>query len=817
MVYPTDFEQKIEFDIIKEQLKKYCLSSMGAEKIDNIFLIQDLELLKTQLAKTDEFKSILLKYDEFPTDNYIDSREIINKTQITGAVIEAHELFLLKKSLETIKAIIRFFTNHKDEFPFIQKSIKSVKIHSFVLDKINLIISSSGKIKDNASPELNNVRRDIRHKKANISKVLNSVLSNAKANDWVDKDLSASIVNGRTVIPIESTYKRKIKGLIQDVSATGKTSFIEPAEVVELNNQIVDLEQNERHEIYKILKQFTEEITAYADDLLSSYEFMAEIDFLRAKAKFAVATNSIKPGISKENIISLNNARHPLLYLKFKEQNREVVPLNIEINERQRIILISGPNAGGKSIALKTVVLIQYMFQNGLLVPVGGGSDFGIFENFFIDIGDEQSLENDLSTYSSHLLNMKYFIKNANENTLVFIDEFGTGTEPMLGGAIAESVLEEINNKKPFGVITTHYTNLKHFAAFADGLENAAMLFDTGKIEPIYKLDVGKPGSSFSFETARKIGIPEDVLKRAEDKAGKANIEFDKHLRQLLRDKKYWEDKRYQIKSKDSKLETVLDKYQQDLSEIKKLKKEIINKAKQEAIDIVKNANREIENTIKQIKIANAEKEKTKEIRRDFENKKHKLKNVKTEDNIVETKLQSVNQRLLKFEKEKPKQVEIDNSKIRISDKVRLTETNNVGEVVELNNKNAVVAFGNLLTSISLKKLEKVSNNEYKRLNKSGIAKNTTSNYTMEKRADFTPNIDLRGERVDAALTRVVQFVDEALMFGYSNLTILHGTGTGALKQAIRQYLNTLDFVASAKDEKIELGGSGITVVKLEF
>jgi len=817
MIYPTDFEQKIEFAIIKNQLKKYCLSNMGLEKVENISLITDIGLLKNQLSKTDEFKTLLIKYDEFPTDNYIDARNIINKTQIIGAVIESHELFSLKKSLETIKAILRFFTNHKDEFPILQESIKSVKVHSFVLDKINLIINSSGKIKDNASSELNNVRRDIRHKRANISKVLNSVLSHAKSNDWVDKDLSVSIVNGRTVIPIESTYKRKIKGLIQDVSGTGKTTFIEPEEVVELNNQIVDLEQSERHEIYKILKQFTEEITPYADDLLSSYEFMAEIDFIRAKAKFAIATKSIKPGISNKKIISLNNARHPILYLKFIEQNREVVPLNVEINERQRLILISGPNAGGKSIALKTVVLLQYMFQNGLLIPVGGGSDLGIFNNFFIDIGDEQSLENDLSTYSSHLMNMKFFLKNADENTLVFIDEFGTGTEPMLGGAIAESVLEELNSKRPFGVITTHYTNLKHFAAFADGIENAAMLFDTGKIEPIYKLDVGKPGSSFSFETAHKIGIPENVLQRAEDKAGKANIEFDKHLRQLLRDKKYWEDKRYQIKSKDSKLENILEKYQKDLSEIKKLKKEIIAKAKQEAVDIVKNANREIENTIKQIKIANAEKEKTKQIRREFENKKHKLKNIKTEDNIVETKLQSVNQRLSKFENEKPKKVEIDNSIIRISDKVRLIESNNVGEVVELNNKNAVVAFGNLLTSISLKKLEKVSNNEYKRLNKSGVAKNTTSNYTMVKRANFTPNIDLRGERVDEALSRMIQFIDEALMFGYSNLTILHGTGTGALKQAIRQYLNTLDFVASAKDEKIELGGAGITVVKLDI
>ncbi len=817
MIYPTDFEQKIEFDIIKNQLKKYCLSNMGLEKVENISLITDIELLKNQLSKTDEFKTLLIKYDEFPTDNYIDARDIINKTQITGAVIEAHELFSLKKSLETIKAILRFFTNHKDEFPILQESIKSVKVHSFVLDKINLIISSSGKIKDNASSELNNVRRDIRHKRANISKVLNSVLSHAKSNDWVDKDLSASIVNGRTVIPIESTYKRKIKGLIQDVSGTGKTTFIEPAEVVELNNQIVDLEQNERHEIYKILKQFTEEITPYTDDLLSSYEFMAKIDFIRAKAKFAIATNSIKPGISTKKIISLNNARHPILYIKFLEQQREVVPLNVEINDRQRLILISGPNAGGKSIALKTVVLLQYMFQNGLLIPVGGGSDIGIFNNFFIDIGDDQSLENDLSTYSSHLMNMKFFLKNADENTLIFIDEFGTGTEPMLGGAIAESVLEELNNKKPFGVITTHYTNLKHFAAFADGIENAAMLFDTGKIEPIYKLDIGKPGSSFSFETARKIGIPETVLQRAEDKAGKANIEFDKHLRQLLRDKKYWEDKRYQIKSKDNKLENILEKYQKDLSEVKKLKKEIIANAKQEAVDIVKNANREIENTIKQIKIANAEKEKTKEIRREFENKKHKLKNIKTEDNVVENKLQSVNQQLTKFNKENPKTIEIDDSAIRISDKVRLIETNNVGEVVELNNKNAVVAFGNLLTSISLKKLEKVSNNEFKRLNKSGVAKNTTSSYTMAKRANFTPNIDLRGERVDEALSRVVQFIDEALMFGYSNLTILHGTGTGALKQAIRQYLNTLDFVASAKDEKIELGGAGITVVKLDI
>ena len=817
MIYPKDFDEKIEFSNIKDIIKKHCLSTMGIERVDGISLFNDFEMLKKELSKTDEFKTILIKYDEFPTDNYIDARAIIKKTEIIGAYIEVHELFSLKKSLETIKGIVRFFANHKDEFPILQSSIKKVKIHSFVIDKINTIITGTGKIKDNASPELNRIRKEIRYKRSNISKVLNTVLSQAKANSWVDKDLSASIINGRTVIPVESTYKRKISGLIQDVSASGKTTYIEPAEAVELNNQIVDLEQSERHEIYLILKLFTEEITPYAEDIVSSYDFLSEIDFLRAKAKFAISTNSIKPGLSTEKIISLSKARHPLLYLKFKEQNREVVPLNIEINQRHRLILISGPNAGGKSIALKTVVLLQYMLQNGMLVPVGGGSDMGIFNNFFIDIGDEQSLENDLSTYSSHLMNMKFFLKNADENTLVFIDEFGTGTEPMLGGAIAESVLEELNSKKPFGVVTTHYTNLKHFAAFAEGIENAAMMFDTGKIEPIYKLDVGKPGSSFSFETARKIGISDHVLKRAEDKAGKENIEFDKHLRQLLRDKKYWEDKRYNIKSKDTKLEAVLEKYQAELADVKKLKKQIIASAKQEADSLVKNANKAIENTIRQIKQVNAEKEKTKEIRQEFENKKKVLENSANKNDVIDSKLQSVNQRLQVQQKDKPKQIEIDNSKIRVADKVRLIDSRNIGEVVELNNKNAVVAFGQMLTSISLNKLQKVSNNEYKKLNNSRSTQNTTSNYTMSKRANFNPSIDLRGQRVDEAITNVIQFVDEAIMFGFSNLSILHGTGTGALKQAIRQYLKTVDVVDSVKDEKIELGGAGITLVKLDF
>ena len=817
MIYPSNLESKILFDKVKEIVRDKCLSSLGENNVDNIKFSTNYNYINTELNKVDEFKSILFKYEDFPTNNYIDARGIVNKTDVDGAYISIEEMFDLKRSLDTVRSILRFFNNHKDEFPYLLNTIKNVNVHKYVLDRIDSIITSNGRIKDNASEKLQEIRRSLNYKKSSISKIVNTVLAKVKAQGWIDSDLSATYVNGRITIPIESTYKRKVKGMVHDVSATGKTTYLEPEEVVSLNNDIVDLENDERKEIYKILLEFTQDIRPYKDDILNSYSFLAEIDFIRAKAIYAKNNECIKPGLVNESMLRLFKAKHPILSQKLKLEGKEIVPLNIEINDNQRIILISGPNAGGKSVSLKTVALLQYMLQCGMLVPVGGSTEMGIFNNIFIDIGDEQSVENDLSTYSSHLFNMKYFLKNADDKTLFFIDEFGTGTEPLLGGAIAEAMLDELNKLNPKGIITTHYTNLKHFAVSVKGVENAAMLFDVAKIEPAYILDIGKPGSSFAFETARKIGISEVVLKNAEEKTGKDHIDFDKHLRQVLRDKKYWEDKRNRIKRNDRKLEEVVSKYQKNLAEIKQLKTEILKKAKEEAENIIKTANRTIESTVKDIKAVQADKEKTKEIRRKFEEQKKRVLQSTVKEGTLEQKLKSVEARIEQNYSDEKEVVKVDTSHVRVGDKVRLKDTRNLGEVVELNNKNAVVAFGNMLTSVSLKKIEKVSNKEYKNNTKSSQTSSNVSSMAIEKRSKFNPYLDLRGKRVDEAIEMVMRFVDEAVMFGFIELKILHGTGTGALRIALRNYLNTVDVVGSVKDEAIEFGGAGISIVVLDY
>ncbi len=818
MIYPDNITQKILFDKIKQQLTTKCLSEIGKENIQNISWLSNKEKIEDLLTEVDEFKNILLKYDNFPTDNYFDARNILAKAEIIGSYLDTEEIYLLKKSLQTIKSIISFLQSKNEIAPNLAKKSKAVLFTTYVSDRINLVITSNGRIKDNASKELKEIRYKLHNKRNSVSRIVNKILSDIKSNGWIDTDLSVTYVNNRLVVPILSAYKRKIKGLVHDVSATGKTSYIEPEEIVLVNNEIVELENLEKNEIRKILTAFTNDIRPYISDLEQLYHFLGQIDFIRAKALFAIETNSIKPGISENQEINLFNARHPLLEQKLKKEKRKLVPLSIKIDEKNRIILISGPNAGGKSVSLKTVALIQYMFQSGLLVPVGGASELGVFDNIFIDIGDEQSVENDLSTYSSHLQNMKFMLKNANEKTLVFIDEFGTGTEPGIGGVIAESILDALNNKKPRGVITTHYSNLKHFAAFTPGIINAAMLFDTAKIEPVFKLSVGKPGSSFAFETARKIGLPEDVLQKAEKLRGKEQVNFDKHLRQLLRDKKYWEDKREKIKNTDKILEEKLKYYEKELKNIKQLKQEIINKAKQDAENIVKSANKIIEKTVHDIKKAQAEKEKTKKIRQEFTEQKQKLFSNTEKQDITDKKIEKINRqkRHSKQKNDKVEFVNIDTDEIRVGDKVQMRTSNTVGEVIELNKKNAIVAFGNMITSVKLTSLKKISNKEYKRSAKQSSSGNI-SGLTLNKKANFNPNIDVRGMRVDEALQKVTQFIDEAVMFGFNEVKILHGTGTGALRVAIRDYLKTFPFVKSAKDEHIEFGGAGITVVKIDL
>jgi DNA mismatch repair protein MutS2 len=625
MIYPENFENKTGFDRIRNLLIEKCLSPMGLEKVDAIEFIDDFDLLSEKLTATYEFQQILQFEDFFPSEHYYKISDCLNKIRIEGTFPEVQEVFDLKRSLETVKTILNFFRN-KDasKYPVMRSICSPVKTYPYVLEAIDRIIDRRGVIKDNASSRLKEIRAELVGKSIQVTKRLNAILKHAQSEGIVDNDTSVSIRNGRGVIPVSAYDKRKIKGLIHDQSASGKTVFIEPEEIVEINNDIIELEYEEKREIVRILTAFADNVRPYIDDLVESNLFLGEIDFIRAKALLGNHLHSIKPVLTEKPYLSWRKAIHPLLSLTFeKAPGRKVIPLDIILDEKDRILLISGPNAGGKSVCLKTVGLLQYMLQCGLTIPVGEGSETGIFKNILIDIGDEQSIDNDLSTYSSHLINMKYFIKNGNEKTLVLIDEFGTGTEPMLGGSIAEAILGELNRKKVFGVITTHYTNLKHFASLTDGIVNGAMAFDNHLMQPLFQLTIGKPGSSFAFEIARKIGLPEDILAVASEKVGVKNINYDRHLKDIARDKRYWETKRQSIRQQEKRLEELMAEYETELSGAKTLRKEIIIKAKDEARNLLKESNRMIESTIRQIKESQAEKEKTRDVRQQLEDFKN--------------------------------------------------------------------------------------------------------------------------------------------------------------------------------------------------
>jgi DNA mismatch repair protein MutS2 len=630
MIYPENFENKIGFDRIRNLLSEKCLSPMGLEKVNNIKFIDDFEVLNHKLSATYEFQQILIFEDFFPSEHYYKISDCLNKIRIEGTFPEVHEVFDVKRSLETIKTILNFFRN-KDtvKYPVLQSMCSSVKTYPYVLEAIDRIIDKKGVVKDSASTRLKEIRSELIGKKIHVTKRLNAILKQAQADGIVESDITVSLRNGRGVIPVSSYDKRKIRGLIHDQSASGKTVFIEPEEIVEINNDIIELEYEERREIVKILTLFADNIRPYIEDLLDSKLFLGEIDFIRSKALLGNHLNSIKPILINKPFLMWKRAIHPLLSIAFeKSSGRKVVPLEIVLDEKNRILLISGPNAGGKSVCLKTVGLLQYMLQCGLTIPVAEGSETGIFKNILIDIGDEQSIDNDLSTYSSHLINMKYFMKNGGDKTLILIDEFGTGTEPMLGGSIAEAILGELNRKKVFGVITTHYTNLKHFASLTEGIINGAMAFDNHLMQPLFQLTIGKPGSSFAFEIARKIGLPEDILEAASEKAGVKNINYDRHLKDIARDKRYWETKRQSIRQQEKRLEELMIEYEKELSGAKTLRKEIITKARDEAQQLLNQSNKMIENTIRQIKETQAEKEKTKDIRQQLE----EFKNVVTEE-----------------------------------------------------------------------------------------------------------------------------------------------------------------------------------------
>ena len=823
MIYPQNFEQKTGFDKVRRLISDKCLSPLGQERVAEMEFSADYTTVIERLEQTDEFVRILHGEVEFPASFFFDVRYSLKRIRPEGTWLDEKELFDLKRSLQTINDIVRFFRTEEDEeiaYPALTALAGDILVFPQLIGKIDSILDKFGKVKDNASPTLAQIRKEISSTMSGISRSLQSILRNAQSEGVVDKDVTPTMRDGRLMIPVAPAFKRKIKGIVHDESASGKTVFIEPEVVVEANNRVRELEGDERREIMKILTEFTNIVRPMVPDILQSYEFMADIDFIRAKALFAEQVKGIKPVVENVQQVDWARAVHPLLYLSLQKQNKQVIPLDITLDEKKRILIISGPNAGGKSVCLKTVGLLQYMMQCGLLIPLHESSRTGIFSSIFIDIGDEQSIENDLSTYSSHLTNMKYFVRNCNEKTIILIDEFGSGTEPQIGGAIAEALLDRFNRNRSFGVITTHYQNLKHFAEDTEGIVNGAMLYDRHLMQPLFKLSIGNPGSSFAVEIARKIGLPEDVMADASAKVGSDYIDMDKYLQDIVRDKRYWESKRQKIRQQEKKLEDITSRYEKDLEEVNRQRKEIMREAKAEAQRILAEANARIENTVREIKEAQAEKEQTKLARKALEEFKASVESAGEEDDKIARKMAKLQER-----KERKKQKQntpaakqtFNRDVIEVGDNVRLKGQVSAGTVMELQGKQAVVAFGMIKSTVKLEQLEKVSKGQIKKeIQKSTFVSSDTTDHMHEKKLNFKQEIDVRGMRGDEALQTVTYFIDDAIQVGASRVRILHGTGTGILRQLIRDYLHSVPGVRHYHDEHVQLGGAGITVVELD-
>lgn len=822
MTYPQNFEQKTGFDKVRHFIAEKCLSPLGEERVAEMDFSADYQTIIDRLEQTDEFVRILHGEVEFPANFFFDVRYSMKRIRPEGTWLDEKELFDLKRSLQTIHDIVRFFRPADEEeikYPALTALAGEILVFPQLIGKIDGILDKFGRIKDNASPALAQIRKEISATMSGISRSLQSILRAAQSDGVVDKDVTPTMRDGRLMIPVAPAFKRKIRGIVHDESASGKTVFIEPEVVVEANNRVRELEGDERREIIRILTEFTNTLRPLVPDILQSYEFLAEIDFIRAKALFAEQIKAIKPIVENKQQVDWAQAVHPLLYLSLQKQGKQVVPLDIELTEEKRILLISGPNAGGKSVCLKTVGLLQYMLQCGLLIPLHERSRTGIFQHIFIDIGDEQSIENDLSTYSSHLTNMKFFVKNCDEKTILLIDEFGSGTEPQIGGAIAEALLDRFNRRHSFGVITTHYQNLKHFAEDTAGIVNGAMLYDRHLMQPLFKLSIGNPGSSFAVEIARKIGLPEDVIADASAKVGSDYIDMDKYLQDIVRDKRYWESKRQNIRQREKKLEEITARYEQDLEDVHKQRKEIMREAKEQAQRILAEANAQIENTIREIKEAQAEKEQTKLARKALEEFKASVGDASEEDDKIARKMAKLQERKeRKKQKQKtPSQPAFNKDVIEVGDNVRLKGQTSAGTVMELQGKQAVVAFGMIKSTVKLEQLEKVSKGQIKReVQKSTFVSSQTSDEMHEKRLHFKQEIDVRGMRGDEALQTVTYFVDDAIQVGAGKVRILHGTGTGILRQLIRDYLRTVPGVKRFQDEHVQFGGAGITVVELD-
>ena len=821
---------------------------MGKEKVDEMTFSTDCREVNEWLTQVREFRRLQEEKDDFPMQYFFDVREAVSRIRLENTHLEENEVWDLRRSLETIANIVRYLSPQTEDeevpYPALNRLTEGVMTFPATIRRIDSILDKFGKIKDSASMTLAGIRHELEKTQGSISRTLYTILHAAQKDGIVEKDAAPTMRDGRLVIPVAPQVKRRINGIVHDESATGKTVFIEPTEVVEANNKVRQLEAEERREIIRILTVFTDEIRPHVKEILDSYQFLAQIDLIYAKAEWAKLTKAFEPEVEDKPHMDWIRAIHPLLQFSLEKQGKKVVPLDILLTQEKRILIISGPNAGGKSVCLKTTGLLQYMLQCGLPIPVGDRSTCGLFKSIMIDIGDEQSIENDLSTYSSHLMNMKQMMKQANEHSLLLIDEFGGGTEPTIGGAIAEAVLKQFWQKQAYGVITTHYQNLKHFAEDHPGVINGAMLYDRHQMQALFQLSIGQPGSSFAIEIARKTGIPEEVISDASEIVGSDYIQSDKYLQDIVRDKRYWEGKRQTIHQHEKSLEGHIQRYETNLEEIERERKAILNRAKQQAEELLAEANRRIENAIREIKEAQAEKEQTRLIREELQEFREQVKNDDTRGLMSEEdfakKLRQMEERKARKAQRKERKGEeerIASEKLAArakanlndphrplekGDTVRIKGTNSVGEIESIQGKQATVVFGGLRSKVKLEQLEsaakpQATNNPADKHAHLAIQTSHMTRATMEdRRQNFHQDLDVRGMRGDEAIDTVMHFIDDAILIGLSRVRILHGTGTGILRQLIRQYLNTVPNVKKAKDEHVQFGGAGITVVDLD-
>ena len=824
----TRLEQKIGFDRIRQIISDRCSTAYAAERAATETFSTSASSIRKRLLLTDEMRLIMMFEDSFPSGGFIDCIDFLKPLERSASAIDLISLRKLKTMLETLRKIIAFFDDVKDEvYPNLKRMSAPIMSFPEVQRRIESIIDRYGDIKDTASDELYSIRKSLREKEGAISRRMSAILKKAQEEGIVDSDAGVAVRDGKMLIPVSAANKKRIAGFIYDESATGKTAFIEPAEVVELDNQIKELKFGEQREILRILLEFTDFLRPYIPDLLSAARYLGEIDFIMAKAQVALDFIAGMPVISDNGEMNLRRARHPLLERALKKEKKEIVPLTATLTPQKHILLISGPNAGGKSVCLKTVGLLQYMFQWGMLIPTSETSEMLVFDRIMVDIGDDQSIDNDLSTYSSFLANMKEMLAKADNKTLVLIDEFGSGTEPAAGGAIAEAILCELDKRGAYGVITTHYTNLKLYASADTGVMNGAMMFDVQNICPLFKLEQGKPGSSFAVEIARKIGLPEDIIRTASEKAGSDHINLERQLREIARDRRYWSQKRDRIRQTDRKVEELEISYEQQLTRIKEERKEIISKAKEEAQRLIADANRQIENTIRTIKEAQAEKELTRLARRELDEFKDTVEKSDSafDGEQVDREMERLKRRMARREENKKRQgaqpVEKDLAvpapkPIEIGSKVKIEGQEVLGVVQSIKGKKAQVAFGQILTMVEKEKLIVVSNAEYKKSVRPTQPRTVLSVDISSRKLNFRDSVDVRGMRAAEALEVVQDLVDDALMVGVGGVTILHGKGTGALQQEIRRYLRSIPEVESAKDEHADRGGAGITVVRFK-